>query len=117
MNMASQTQLQRAADMAGIWWAERLGKGDKEAFAKAVSNRVFDKLVQSGSAILECDYDPFGILLDSVREIGIDCRGFLFSAKGILPYKHLMTVYPHRLETKTGYGQWQDPINVQGDDE
>lgn len=61
---------------------------------------------------IECDYDPKGPLLKAVHEAGLECGGFLFSAKGILPEKHTTLIKPGTIEPKEGYGNWTDPINV-----
>lgn len=126
-------QIQRAADMAGKWWADRLDEqhADKrEAFAAAVSRRVVEGL--TGQAVwnwnegrspsdgkpplrifIECDYDPQGLLLDAVREVvDPDCRGFGGSADGILPLKHELMVSPTELHPKEGYGNFTDWITV-----
>lgn len=105
-------QIERAALAAAKWWADRLEQGDKERFAAALAPKIKAALEADGVARLESDYDPAGILLDAVREIGIECRGFLFSARGIFPQKHSLDVYSDRLEPKEGYGNWLDPIPV-----
>jgi hypothetical protein len=132
-------QIAVAAKMAGDWWAERLADehADKrEAFAQAVAARVDDALRGKAywswgegrkegdgepceSIYTEVDYDPQGLMLDAVREtIAPDCRGMMFSARGILPQKHQLRVAPDKLTPKEGYGNWTAPIlvpNVQGD--
>lgn len=101
-----------AARKAGEWWAERLQQGDKAKFAKEVEQRVLSKLQTQDAVFLECDYDPQGILLEAVRTIGVECRGFMFSGRGILPQKHSLRVTADTLEPKEGYGNWKEPISV-----
>lgn len=122
-----------AAKMAGEWWAERLYKehADKrEYFAQAVAMRVEDALRGKAywdlsgcreewngdppeSIYIGVDYDPEGLMLDAVREvISQECRGTLFSARGILPQKHGLRVERDKLTPKEGYGNWTAPILV-----
>ena len=88
--------MNKAAEMAGKWWADRLHKnhaGKRDAFAVAVAKRV--DMAFNGEAawdwagpakpdgpkdyvFTESDYDPKGLLLDAVREvIDPDCRGMI----------------------------------------
>ena len=106
--------IEKAAEMAGEWWAERLQQGNKEQFAEEIRVRVLEKLQTRERVYLECDYDPRGILLEAVRAIGIECRGFMFSADGILPRKHALQVRHDRLEPKEGYGNLTEIIKVEG---
>lgn len=109
------------------WWEERLQQGDKQIFHSTLSDLFAAELMRDALkpfARAEVDYDPKGILLAAVRASGIECRGFMFSARGILPEKCGTTVYPERaadpdfdqdaaparLQIKNGYGQWQEPI-------
>ena len=105
--------IEKAAEMAGKWWAERLYRGNKEQFAEEIRVRVLLELQTREIVYLECDYDPQGILLEAVHAIGIECRGFLFSADGILPRKHALKVRHDRLEPKEGYGNLTDIIKVE----
>ena len=43
---------------------------------------------------------------------GLDCRGSLWSAHGILPMKHALRVTPTMLYPKEGYGHWTAPLHV-----
>ena len=104
--------IERAAQIATDWWVERLQRGDKAAFSAALKPLIEQDLREDGRCFLECDYDPREHLLIAVRAAGLECSGFLFSARGILPQKHALTVYPDRLEPKEGYGNWLDPIPV-----
>lgn len=106
-------QISQAADIATKWWTERLQSGDKDKFAATLKPLVEADLRERGECWLECDYDPHGHLLTAVREaVDPECRGFLFSANGILPRKHDLKVYPDKLEPKEGYGNWTATIPV-----
>lgn len=105
-----------AARMATDWWAERLMDGDVAKFKEALYLLVLADLMAHGSCELECDYDPRGHLLTAVRAAGLKCDGFMFSARGILPQKHDLEVYPDRLVPKEGYGNWTDEIPVPATD-
>lgn len=124
-------QIQRAADMAGKWWADRLDEqhADKrEAFAAAVSRRVVEGL--TGQAIwvwgqgrllgdgnpprrifIECDDEPQGLLLDAVREV-IGPLWWASGAFAMLPTKHMLMVSPTEIHPKEGYGNFTDWITV-----
>jgi len=104
---------EKAARMAGEWWACRLQQGDRCHFATEVETRVLARLQTEEIIILTCDYDPWGILLDAVRAIGLPCHGRAFSARGILPQKHELVVSAAFLKGKEGYGNWTDPIPVE----
>ncbi len=123
----SEAQMLAIAAYLADWWAQRLRQGDKEAFKANLSAAIMAELEKRPDRPyidIECDYDPQGILLDAVRAAGVECRGMMFSAKGILPEKHSTTVYPEkvaepefeepafqaRVVTKEGYGRWNDPI-------
>ena len=103
---------EKAAKMAGQWWADRLQQGDKEKFAKEIEWRILYALEEEGTIYLVCDYDPHGILLDALHAIGMECRGYMFSAKGILPEKHELMVTENYLAPKEGYGNWTEKILV-----
>jgi hypothetical protein len=60
--------------------------------------------VVRGSCELNCDYDPKGPLLNAVRAAGIECRGMMFSAEKIFPYKHRMYIEDGRIRVHEGYG-------------
>ena len=106
------TQNEAAAKAAAEWWADRLQRGDRGAFIVSLQASVLNGLERNGFVELECDYDALGPLLDAVRAAGVECRGFGFSADGILPRKHDLTVRPDRLEPKEGYENWTDHIPV-----
>lgn len=106
-------QIKAAALLAANWWADHLQSGDRTKFVDTLRPLVEADLQTNGSCWLECDYDPFGHLLTAVRAAGHEeCRGFLFSAQGILPGKHSLDVTPGKLSPKEGYGNWTDDIIV-----
>lgn len=111
-----------AAKMAGEWWANRLSEkyADKrDEFAAEVARLCEERMKEDvcpgrqSSCFIECDYDPRGLLLSAVRNVlDPECRGFLFSAQGILPEKHSLRVCEDKLIPKEGYGNWTDEIKV-----
>lgn len=102
----------RAAEMAADWWAAKLQQGDRALFRAVLVARIDAELATFGMAWLQCDYDPRDALLDAVLAAGTECNGCMGSARGILPMKHSMRVYPHVLEPKEGYGNWTAKIPV-----
>lgn len=123
----------RAAKKAGEWWAARLFpayKDKAEAFAAAVERYTYQALTGQtkwgwdgtmaagdGKPItgiyVESDYDPKGPLLKAVTEtVEPNCKGFMFSSKGILPYKTELFVTRERLRPKEGYGNWTEEIRL-----
>lgn len=123
----------RAAKAAGEWWAARLDPAhqDKaEAFATAVERYTYQALTgqtvwrHNGDVVagdgkpvsgvyIESDYDPKGPLLQAVIEtVEPNCKGFMFSSKGILPYKTELFVTRERLKPKEGYGNWTAVIEL-----
>ncbi len=113
-------QISAAAKMAGEWWAERLSShhADKRsAFAAAVAKHCEHEMRarREPHCWLEVDYDPQGPMLAAVRDvIDPECRGMMFSARGILPQKHELEVTPTKLRPKEGYGNWTAEIRVPG---
>ena len=105
--------IEKAAEMAGAWWAARLQQGDKVQFAEEVRIRTLAKLQEQEVVHLECDYDPWDILLEAVQAIGLECGGHMFSADGILPRKHCLSVTAEQLCPKEGYGHWTPVIIVE----
>lgn len=111
-------QIAAAAKMAGEWWAERLSSqhADKRsAFAAAVAKHCEHELRtrHEPHCRLEVDYDPRGPMLAAVRDvIDPECKGMMFSARGILPQKHELKVTPTKLSPKEGYGNWTPDIDV-----
>jgi hypothetical protein len=79
------------ADLLAIWEAAR---EDAERSATALP-----------WAVLDVDYDPRPPLLGALLEAGIACRGFMFSADGLLPRKTVMWVnFDGSTVVKLGYG-------------
>lgn len=105
-------QIQKAAEMATAWWTDRLMSGDAKLFAETLRPLIEADLRETGFCTLECDYDPRGHLLTAVRAAGLECRGMMLSASGILPQKHDLDVTPTVLCPKEGYGNWTDEIPV-----
>lgn len=88
----------RTAAAAGAWWAQRLMvEGKRVEFANEVARLVGDALQERPTVYTECDYDPKGLLLEALLAVGIECRGFMNSARGILPQKHELEIAPGRL--------------------
>lgn len=109
--------MSKAAEMAADWWTERLESGDREKFRATLLPLIEAELAAHGDCWLRCDYDPDGPLLIAVQASGHpECKGFLFSAKGILPYKHSLRVRPNELKPKEGYGNWTENIPVPPDE-
>ena len=117
-----------AASMAALWWADRLEKGDKVKFVETLT-KLIDHELHTAAGIcrelknrhgvdrepdctLRCDYDPQGILLDAVHAAGIECRGSMFSADGVLPRKHVLHVYRDRLKPKEGWELAADVVTA-----
>lgn len=100
------------AKAAAQWWGDRLQRGDRDAFEKALTVQILIQLETAGGCLLECDYDPQGAVLDAVRAAGVECRGWMFSAKGILPSKHETIIRPGHIEPKEGYANWTAHIEV-----
>lgn len=97
------------------WWADRWQGGAEKRAAFAASLRsqleAYERDVPADHSgylvMLDCDYDPKGMLLEAVRATGVECRGYLFSATGLLPSKHCVMIYPDGAEAKAGYGaEW-----------
>jgi len=84
----------------------------ERAVTEALNDPTSEYMRAAGYVHLQCDYDPKGILLDAVIAAGVECRGFAFSAKGILPMKTDLQVFPDHLEPKEGYGNWTAHIPV-----
>lgn len=89
------------AALCADWWAERFMIDDKRhEFRAELQRRLVSGEVHkgdrygSGAGIirLEVDYDPRGTLLEVIRSLGIECRGSMFSADGILPRKRRMRI-------------------------
>lgn len=85
--------LESLAKISADWWASRLQIIHKrEEFAAALARRIV-AAAPWGRMFLRVDYDPWDELLEVIREIGIECRGCMYSADGILPMKTSMRIY------------------------
>lgn len=104
--------IQATAQAAAQWWADRLEQGDKAKFIERLSELVRGDLEARGHCTLRCDYDPQGYLLDAVRAAGVDCGGYFFSARGVLPERHTTRIEIGLIEPKEGYGNWTEKIVV-----
>lgn len=98
------------------WWTDRYTGKNRQGFEQELYDRVLTRLEAHGRVSLSCDYDPQGILLEAVRACGQECSGFLYSAKGLLPFKHttksLVENGLGKIKPKEGYGNWTHPIIV-----
>lgn len=87
-------QIEKCAD----WWTDRLKVDGKRAEFRAalvdlIRSDAFDKEERYGYGInLSVDYDPSPTLLAAIRTAGIECRGFMWSAEGVLPMKTSMKI-------------------------
>jgi hypothetical protein len=65
----------------------------------------YDHDGQAGQPLrLNVDYDPQGILLTAIRNVGIECQGVFFSAQGLFPYKTRTYIRAGRFWVSEGYG-------------
>lgn len=100
MTISSETK-----DKIAAWWAERFQIEDKREAFRLGLRQLLDETPEQEWSTLHVDYDPFGILLDAVRDAGVPCRGNMFSADGILPAKTRMYIYSeNNIQTREGYG-------------
>jgi hypothetical protein len=127
--------VEKAAKMAGEWWAKRLSDkyaNKRTAIASAVESRVAQTLngaaywdwngqrkAGSGkpapSVSVICDYEPLALLASAVQEVfGDELTSFqLFtSLQDLFPRKHDLVVTRDRLRPKEGYGNWTPDILV-----
>lgn len=100
----------RLAEIAANWWAERFMVKDKrEEFKDALKARLLEVEPDPcrGPALsIYSDYDPDETLLAAIHDIGIECRGCLFSSEGLLPCKTGLTLSKEgELWAKEGYGE------------
>lgn len=86
--------IERTAKLAADWWANLLEQGDKAAFQTHLQGLIDARLRAEGLCFLQCDYDPFNLLLRAVRAAGIECDGIHCSAFGILPMKTETMIRP-----------------------
>lgn len=104
--------IRKTAEVAADWWADRLQYGDVAAFRASLVEAVDASLRADDIVFLEVDYDPAGALIDAVRA-AVDCSGFIFPARGILPEKHETVIEPGLIKPKEGYGNWTADIIVE----
>jgi hypothetical protein len=101
-----------AIDAAVRWWAANWGPDETQVkFADAL-REVLSVPVEPTHAndalILAVDYDPQGLLLEAIRKFQ-ECRGFMFSAEGILPLKTVMRITPAMVEVRAGRrSEWEN---------
>jgi hypothetical protein len=95
-----------ATDLIVTWWAERFQVADKREAFKAALRQLFceEWLLETPRVRLAVDYDPQGALFDAVIAAGVPCRGYMFSATGILPTKTWMRIALDDIEVREGYG-------------
>lgn len=90
---------EETARVAASWWTSHLQVVDKrEAFRVElerllVAGRFGAREACIWGVRLEVDYDPGPTLLAALHGAGIECRGFVFSADGILPSKTGMAIF------------------------
>lgn len=96
------------------WYANDLQIEDKrEEFYRALLARLdADPMITR----LFVDYDPNLPLVYALRDIGIECRGFLYSAKGIFSYKTLARKDNGKWTVRRN-GQEPEQDNQIGDDD
>lgn len=88
------------AEVCADWWADRLQIEDRrKLFRDALVRRLAIYGVEPKSDFgfgiqLKVDYDPDDTLLLALKDAAIECRGFMWSAEGILPLKTRMKIYP-----------------------
>lgn len=105
------------AKVCADWWCERFYVEEKrDAFRTALIEILMtgkidgDDLMSTANdppkVRLEVDYDPNRTLLAALSSAGIECRGFLFSAGGIIAQKRRMYINGGTGEVRVidGYG-------------
>jgi len=101
---------ERLAGIAARWWAERfLDQDRREEFREALVCALLKQEPKERTSPAMCvysDYDPQDALLEAVRAIGIECRGYGFSSEGLFPMKTGITLSRKgELWAKEGYGK------------
>lgn len=86
------------------WWAERFQIDDRREAFRAALVAYLEAHAGDAEIVLDVDYDPRGPMLEIVRSAGVDCRGCMYSADGILPRKTTMIVDSTGTVVKEGYG-------------
>jgi hypothetical protein len=124
-------QKERAAKMAGKWWAERLADkyaSKRQEFAKSVEKMVLQELrgecrwdwdgsktdgpfgYENMRCRTEQDYDPHYCLVPAIREVFGELN--IFEKQDLLPRKHTLRITEYSLKPKEGYGNFTDEILV-----
>ena len=106
------------AEAAANWCAKQWIPDDtRDAFRAAVRETLLEPDVgtgrdwySNGRLLLACDYDPQGPLLSAVKKVVPDCRGFLFSAKGLLYGKTYTWLAHDEIEACAGRGEPDEVI-------
>jgi len=76
-----------------------------EAFSSALVDVVERELEAGHPCKLYVDYDPNELLLEALKSAEVECKGFMFSARGIFKFtKFGWRVEPERVLVKMGYG-------------
>jgi hypothetical protein len=94
-------------DIAGIaaqWWGRRLHHGNANKFSEALRSEIASLLANGNCAMVAVNHDPDQTLLAALRAAGIECTGFLFSARGVLPTKTIMWIDQCSVQVAEGYG-------------
>lgn len=82
-------------ELCANWWTDRLKVVEKrELFKQALLPLIHNDM------ILKISYDPCDILLQAIRESGIECWGTMFSARGIFDSGLLMKIREQRISVK-----------------
>lgn len=85
------------------YWAAKFMVDDKREAFRASLRAQLNAAESFHWDDLRVDYDPQGMLLTAVREAGIECSGFMGSARDILPMKHKMEVIDGKVSVSEGY--------------
>lgn len=101
---------ERLAEIAAAWWAERFKVEEKRGeFRQALAKRLLEAEPDPcrGPALsVYSDYDPCPVMIQALADIGIECRGCMFSSKGLFPAKTGLTLSKDgELWAKEGYGE------------
>jgi hypothetical protein len=116
----------RAAIVAADWWADLWKVPEtREQFRAEIVKQVMAELDNPQSKFklgndpeepsigLYVDYDPNGLMLKIVRACGVECSGSFFSARGLLPEKHLTVIRERSVQRKAGYANWLPDIHIE----
>jgi hypothetical protein len=110
-----------ALEAAAAWWAQQLQVRQKRAeFGRELLHllkKEWEKAEEEARldptwkpfVRLNVDYDPEGLLLDAIRNVGINCRGCMGSADGLFDRKTRSDVGAGFFSVREGYGAfWRD---------